>query len=63
MHPALSFEDKDGSVDITEDFSLEITQEDFADNMEAAIADGTIIASEPDSDFHDDEVLSDSNSK
>ncbi len=40
------------SVDISEDFSLEFSQEDFADKMEAAIADGTIIASKPDSDLY-----------
>ncbi len=45
------------AIDLSEDLPLEPTQEDFADVFAAGMADGTIVASEEDSGFEDDEEL------
>ncbi len=44
------------AIDISEDLPLEPTEEDFTEALAGGLADGTLIASESDSDSYDNDA-------
>ncbi len=50
----IAFDLESVAIDISEDLPLESTEEDFTEALAGGLADGTLIASESDSDSYDE---------